>query len=501
MSRRHLSDILAETARRHAAKEALVFEDQRLTWAEVEARVQGLAEALLGLGVARGDRVGIYCTTRPEYVIAFLATARVGAMLVGFNVNYTLREIEETAAIARPAVFMLYPALDPRGEVREAVEHMSFVHRRIVIGAEPPEGWLAFEALTQGARPEWAKWLRERDRELDEDDGALMVLNGGRNGFPVGAVLTHRNIISSIAAQNRNLGWCADDRFILHLPMNHVSGATLLTVGALMAGATLVMLERFHPERTLELVSREGVTIFGQVPAMWIMEFMLPHFRDYDLSSVRMTLVSGAPTPPDVMRRIAALAPEHVHAWGLTEAAGMVTYTEPQHGAGAALRSAGRAAREFELRVVDKSGRAVGKGRVGEVLVRGDCVMPGYFQNPDETRRLIDADGWLHTGDLGRLDEGGNLTLTGLLKDMYISGGYNVYPAEVVRYLNTHPDIAASACMGVPHPIMGQTGRVLVVPRHGVSLDVAEVRAYCRLGLARYKRPQYIQVVEALPKR
>jgi acyl-CoA synthetase (AMP-forming)/AMP-acid ligase II len=384
-------------------------------------------------------------------------------------------------------------------QLQSCFETMPSVRYCIAIGEPVPAGWWRLEQLVENQNPDRARALAERAQTLGEADGALMVFTGGVTGMPKGAVLSHKNIIANIAAQNRNLGWRADDRTILHLPMNHVSGATLLTIGALMSGATLVMLERFHPERTLAAVQREQVTILGQVPSMWIMEFSLPNFAEYDLSSVRMTIVSGAPTPGGAMLRMAAIAPVAHHVYGLTEAAGMVTYNLPGDGIDTLLRFAGRTTPEFELRIVAGDRKPVGPGQEGEIAVRGDCVMTGYFEEPEETAHVIDEEGWLYTGDLGRLDENGYLAVTGLIKRMYFSGGYNVYPAEVEAYLDQHPDIDHCACSSVPHPIMGETGEIWVAPRDGVALSRHEIRAYCKAGLARYKRPTHIHIVDALP--
>jgi len=299
LSRRftHIPEAFAHTVASFPTHEAIVFEDQRFTWQDIQQQVERLAQAFLVMGVQRGDRVGIMCTTRPEYVVTFLAAARVGAMLVGFNINYTVREIREQAAIAQPVVMLLLHSLPLFAAVRQAVEAMPFVQQRIVINGPAPEGWQEWEEVLRPDMPLQHQLLSRRTQGLNADDGALMVFSGGISGEMNGAVLTHRNIIANISAQNRILAWQAEDRIILHLPMNHVSGATLLTMGAVLSGATLVMLERFHPERTMQLVQQERITIFGQVPAMWVMVFMLPDFDRYDLSSVRLTIVSGAVTP------------------------------------------------------------------------------------------------------------------------------------------------------------------------------------------------------------
>jgi len=495
----HLSHLLAKTSTRWPNKEALVFGDERITWREVQQRVESLAVAFLEMGMQRGDRIGILCTTRPEYIITYLAAVRVGAMLVGFNVNFTPREIRKQAEIAKPVAMVVLRSMKVAKQLQSCFETMPTVTHCIAIGEPNPTGWLRFDQLVENQNPGLAQALVEREETLDQDDGALMVFTGGVTGNTLGAVLSHKNIIANIAAQNRHLGWRSDDRTILHLPMNHVSGATLLTIGTLMAGSTLVMLEHFHPEQTLEVVQREKVTIFGQVPAMWIMEFVLPHFDSFDLSSVRMTLISGAPSSIRAKRRMAAIAPIAFHAYGLTEVAGMVTYNRPKADLTTILNTAGRIAPEFELQIVDRESRPVGPNIEGEIQVRGDCVMKGYFDNPEETALVLSDDGWLSTGDLGRMDDRGHLTITGMSKRMYFLGGYNVFPTEIEVYLDQHPDIEQSVCFAIEHPVLGAVGEVYVVPRTGVSLSTKEVRGYCKQGLARYKRPANIHIVDTLP--
>ena len=496
---RHLNHVLASTATHWPDKEALVFGNVRITWSEVQQRVERLAGAFLEMGVQRGDRIGILCTTRPEYIFTYLAAARVGAMLVGFNINFTPREIRKQAEIAKPVVMVVLRSMKIAGQLKSCFETMPTVRHCIAIGEPVPTGWWSFDQLVENQNPDRRQALAERDRTLQEEDGALMVFTGGVTGTTKGAVLSHKNIIANIAAQNHHFGWRSDDRAILHLPMNHVSGATLLTIGALMAGATLVMLERFHPEQALETVQREKVTIFGQVPAMWIMEFVLPHFDSFDLSSVRMTIIAGAPSSNRVKRRMATISPITYHAYGLTEVGGMVTYNRTQADLAMILHTAGRIAPDFELQIVDRAGNPLGTNDEGEIQVRGDCVMTGYFENPEETALVLSDDGWLSTGDLGRLDERGHLTITGMSKRMYFLGGYNVFPAEIEVYLDQHPDIEQSVCFAVEHPVLGAVGEIYVVPRMGASLSIKDIRSYCKQGLARYKRPAHIYIVDILP--
>ncbi len=494
-----LGRVLAETAARCPEQEATVFEGQRLTWREINERTDRLALALLEMQVQPGDRVGILSNNRPEYLIVYLAVARVGAILVGFNINYTAREIKQYAELVRPVAMIIQGDMDVAVQLEPTVESLPSVAHFLSIGPRVPSTAQDLHEVMAHPRPHLAGELTRRSEAVQPDDGALIVFTGGTTGIPKPALLTHRNIIANIAAQNRHVDFRQGDRIMSHMPMNHVSGLLLITTGALMAGAALIQTQRFHPEETLRLVQEEKITILGQVPTMWIMELLLPTYADFDLSTLRTTIVAGAPTPDRVMRQIAAVAPRSVHGYGLTEVGGMVAYNRDGEGVDVMLHGVGQGAEEFELRVVDEAGEALPAGEIGEILVRGACVMPGYFGDAPDGATQISPDGWLHTGDLGTLDAGGYLTITGRSKDMFISGGYNVYPWEVESYVNTHPDVIMCANVGVPDGVMGEVGVLFVQVHPGADLSGRTLRNFCRQGLARYKVPRTIQFLDALP--
>lgn len=497
--RRHLDYIFAQTVARTPDGLAVIFEDQRLTWGEVDAQVSGLAKSLLALGIQRGDRIGVLSPPRPEYLIAYLATARIGAILTGFSVQYTAREIIDYAKLVHPVAMIVVPELGVGAKVGSLCKALPFVKHRISIGPAPADGLLPLHELIEQGQAQPDGPMQARAAQLHEDDGAFIVFTGGSTGMPKPALLSHKNIVTSVIAQNRTLDFRPTDRLMAHLPMNHVSGAVLVTSSAIHGGVTLVMLERFHPVKTLELVAREGVTLLGQVPTMYAMELMLPNFDSYDLSSLRQVIIAGAPTPEPIMRQVATMAPRAVHAYGLTEATGMVAYTGPDDGADVLVHSVGRVIEEAGVRIVDDAHRPLPANEVGEIALRGDVVMLGYYGHPEETARQIDEEGWFYTGDMGKLDERDYLHILGRKKEMYISGGYNVYPLEVEAYMDTHPDVIASACIGRPDPVMGEAGVIFVTLKPGAETTRRELRAHCKQGLARYKQPRYIYVVDALP--
>ena len=502
--RRLLGDLLSATADRLPDKEALVFNDERVTWAQFDRRVDYLAKAFLERGIQRGDRIGVICTTRPEYLYAYLAAARIGAMLVGFSILYTPPEVLRLAQLTKPVAFVVL------GQVRDKkvaeplkplIASFPFIKHFIVIGEGGPANAIGFEELIAADRPAQAAALAARNAQPDENDGVLIVFTSGSTGLPKGAVLTHKNILDNIAVQTRQFGAREIDRGLLHMPMNHVAGATEGVVPALMTGATLVLMDHFHPVHTLQTVERERVTGLGQVPTMFIMELSLPNFAEFNLSSLRRVIVGGAATPPAVMEKIKKMAPELtvLTGYGMTEVTGFVTYTTPQDDLETIARTVGKVAPEFELRIVDDQRRPLPGGEVGEVAIRGTCVMKEYFDNPAETAAAIDADGWFYTGDQGWLDSRDYLTLVGRKKEMFITGGYNVYPREIEEHISAHPKVAIVAVLGTKDDVLGEVGTAHIVPKTGAQLTADEIRAHCQKGLAEYKIPRHFVLREQLP--
>ncbi len=501
---RLLAELLSATAARLPDKEALIFHDQRVTWGDFNRHVDQLAKAFLHLGIQRGDRIGVISSTRPEYLYAYLAAARIGAVLVGFSILYTSSELVRLARLTRPVALVVlgtFAEKDIATLLKPVFDSLSFVRHLIVIDDPLPAGALRFGDLIDADLPDQNVALTARQAELDENDPVLIVFTSGSTGVPKGAVLTHKNIIDNIAVQVRQFGTREDERSILHLPMNHVAGATETTIPALMTGATLVLMDHFHPRDTLETIQRERITLLGQVPTMFIMEFNLPDFTQFDLSSLRTVVVAGAATPPPVMAKLMTLNENVtvITGYGMTEVAGFVTYTEPKDDAESIARTVGKVAPEFELCIVDDQHRHLPIGEMGEVAIRGSCVMKDYFEDPTETAAAIDGDGWFYTGDQGRLDARGYLTLVDRKKEMYITGGYNVYPREIEEHLSQHPEIALAAVLGAKDAVMGEIGVAYVVPRPGATLSADEIKSNCQEALAEYKIPRRIEIRERLP--
>lgn len=497
-----LGDLLENTATKLPDKEAILFGEISLTWAAFNQKVDHLACAFLAAGVERGDRIGILCTTRPEYLFVYLAAARIGAVLVGFNVQFTPKEVLQLANLTRPKIMTILDTLKGKptaGALLPTLRDLPYIEHTLVIGTQVPDGETALDDWLLPPSPGLQAALAVRKTTLDPDDGVLIVLTSGSTGVPKGAVLTHRSILTTILVQARQFGVRPDDRILLNKPMSHVGGATNLTLPAIAVGAALIFMDHFNPIRALEIVEHTRVTIFAQVPTMFIMEFNLANFAQYDLSSVRLAVVGGAATPAPVMAQIAAIADTVMTGYGMTETGGYVTFTHPDDSLETIAKTVGRIAPEYELQIVDEQRQPLPVGAVGEVAMRGGCLLKAYYANPQATAEAFSTDGWFYSGDVGYLDQRGYLTLVDRRKEMYISGGFNVYPREIELYLACHPQLAMVAVLGINDPVMGEVGLACMTRVPGGTVTAEVLQDFCKTGLAEYKIPRHFVFVDALP--
>lgn len=495
-----LGELLESTALRMPQKEAVVFNGQSLTWGELNRQVDSLAQAFLDLGVERGDRIGVISTTRPEYLCVYFAAARIGAMMVGFNVQNTPLELERLAALTTPKVMVVldkYKDKPVAPVLKPFFDAMPFVQAYGVIGEEVPEGAYPLSEWTQTEASPMV--LAQRKAELHSDDGVLIVFTSGSTGVPKAAVLTHRALLANCAVQAREFCYAPEDRVLQNKPMNHVGGTSNLTLPSIATGATLVFMDHFHPARVLEMIEQERISILGQVPTMFIMEMNLPNYRDYDLSSLRLAIVGGAATPVPVMYGIKEMAGTVMTGFGMSETCGYISYTSPTDPTEVTAITTGAIAPEFEWRIVDDARQTLTEGQVGEVAVRGACLFKEYLGNPEATAEVKDAEGWLYSGDLGFMDERGYITLVDRKKEMYISGGYNVYPREIEHHIADHPEVELVAVLGTKDPIMGEVGIACVTAKPGAQLTPETIKQHCQVGLAEYKIPRHFLILESLP--
>ncbi len=505
-----IGDCLAGTARRHPDGLALVSraQDVRLSWRELAERTEALARGLLGIGIEKGDRVGIWSPTCVEWTVLQFAAARVGAILV--NVNPAYRPSELAYALRQSGVRVLVTArqfktsdyLDMVAEVRA---ELPALERVVVIGSDRVPGaddLLLHELIAAGRDIDIAR-LTEREARLDPDDPINIQYTSGTTGNPKGATLTHHNILNNARSVADVLGYTHNDRVCIPVPLYHCFGMGLGTLGCVAAGATMVYpAESFAADPTLDAIAEERCTSIYGVPTMFIAMLESPRFGDLDLSSLRTGIMAGAPCPIEVMKRVVTdmHAQEMTIAYGMTETAPVSTMTRRSDDVDRRTSTVGTALPHVEVKIVDPvTGATVPTGMPGELCSRGYLVMAGYWEDVVATDAAIDHGGWMHTGDLAVMDVDGYVNIVGRSKDMVIRGGENIYPREIEEVLFQHPALASAQVIGVPDARMGEELMAWVTFRDGEAATEDELRAFCRERLAHFKVPRYWKITSEFP--
>jgi long-chain acyl-CoA synthetase len=498
-------DILAglrRAARNWADSPAVIDGDTRLTWRGVEWRVRRLADGLRGFGIQPGERVAILMLNGYRYLELYYALPRAGALVV--PLNYRLAEPELAAILADSGATTLVVdnGFAPTAERLATAQPL----RLIYTGAgAPPPGMQAYEALIEGT-PES---VPDSDCPLNEDALVGLFYTGGTTGRAKGVMLSHRNLATNALHMAIEFRYRSDTNYLHVAPMFHLADMSV-TFAVTMLGGCHTIVDRFSPVGVLETFQRERVTDVVLVPTMINALLQVPHFRDYDLASWRQLLYGASPMPVPVLRRAMELFPcDFAQGYGMTEASPGITRLTPEdHRRGISepgtiwerrLASAGQANVGVDLRVVDDAGAEVAPGGVGEIIIRGSNITQGYWNRPEETAFAL-RDGWLHTGDLAIVDEGNYLYIVDRKKDMIISGGENVYSAEVEGALYAHPAVLEAAVIGVPDKTWGERVHAVVVLKPGQDASADALIAHCRERIAGYKVPRTVEYAEALPK-
>ncbi|QIQ01968.1 AMP-binding protein [Streptomyces liangshanensis] len=484
-------------------REALVDvpSGRRWTYAELGADVDALARALLGRGVAKGDRVGIWAVNCPEWMLAQYATARIGAIMVNINPAYRAHEVE--FVLNQSGIAVLLASLGHRtsdyralvDEVRDRCPGLRAVH---YIGDPSWDELLAY------GREVTASQIASCEAELSCDDPINIQYTSGTTGFPKGATLSHHNILNNGYFVGETVAYTEHDRICVPVPFYHCFGMVMGNLAATSHGACVVIpAPSFDPAATLHAVERERCTSLYGVPTMFIAELDLPGFASYDLSSLRTGIMAGSPCPAEVMKRVVAEMnmTEVSICYGMTETSPVSTQTRRDDNLERRTGTVGRALPHIEVKVVDPvTGVTLPRGEAGELCTRGYSVMLGYWNEPERTAEVVDAGRWMHTGDLAVIREDGYAQIVGRIKDMIIRGGENIYPREIEEFLYGHPKVADVQVIGVPDARYGEEIVACVIPRDPADPPSAdEVAAYCRERLAHYKVPRRVEIVDAFP--
>ncbi len=515
-----LGQLLDETVAKWPERDAVVYVDReyRLTWRQFNDLVDEMAMGLMAMGVKKGEKVGIWANNVPHWVVLMFATAKIGAVLLTVNTHYRRAELKYLLQQSEcenlvlidgfrdidyvETVYDLVPELKQQERGRLNAPEFPHLKRVIFLGAEKHRGMYSMSevlALSVMTTPEE---YEARQATLDPHDVVNMQYTSGTTGFPKGVQLTHYNIGNNGYWIGENQRFSELDRLCLTVPLFHCFGCVLGVMACVTHGTAMVILENFEPVLAMTSVEEEKCTAVYGVPTMFIA--MLEHklFKRFADSTLRTGIMAGSPCPIEFMKRAMSEMnmSEITICYGLTEGSPVMTQTRIGDSIRQMTETVGRAMPEIEVRIVDpETGEESPRGTVGEICCRGYNVMKGYYNNPDATARAIDMEGWLHSGDLGVMDEEGYVTVTGRLKDMIIRGGENVYPREIEEFLYRMEGILDVQVVGVPSRKYGEEVGAFIILKPDAQLEPEDVRDYCRGQISRYKIPKYVAFVESYP--
>ena len=515
-----LGQILDETVARIPDKEAIVYADRnyRQTWREFADTVDLFAKGLMALGVQKGEKVAVWASNVPYWVTLQFATAKIGAILITVNTNYREHELEyllnqsecENIFIMDSlrdhdyidTLYTLAPELRYQSRDRLSFARLPHLRRVCFLGAEKHRGMYSVpEILSMSVMTDDAEYQARQD-SLDPWDAINMQYTSGTTGFPKGVMLTHVGVGLNGYWIGRNQRFTDEDRVCLPVPLFHCFGCVLGVMACVNHGATMVLLDAFSPVQVMTAVEQEKCTALYGVPTMF--QAILDHrvFSRFDFSSLRTGIMAGSVCPEPLMRRVMdqMCMSEITICYGLTEGSPVMTQTRTDDTVERRVKTVGRSMPGIEVTIRDpETNEEVPRNAVGEVCCRGYNVMQGYYNMPKDTAEAIDEEGWLHSGDLGIMDEDGYVSISGRIKDMIIRGGENVYPREVEEFLLKMDGVADVQVVAVPSRRYGEEVGAFLIPKEGADVAPEDVRDYCRGKIAWYKIPRYVAVVEGFP--
>ncbi|MEN8258558.1 MAG: AMP-binding protein [Thermodesulfobacteriota bacterium] len=513
--------------KRFAEREAVVSvpQDRRLSYAELANSIDRLAMGLVASGYGKGDRIGVWSTNNLEWLLVQMATARIGSILVNINPAYRKRELayalkrsEVQGLFVIPAfhssdyvamLLDLVPELAGPGQELKS-EEFPFLRRVILYDpakpketAGPAAGFTLWQEVLAAGGDCSPKELERLTASLEMNEAINIQYTSGTTGFPKAVLLSHHNILNNAYFSARAMHFTEQDRLCVSVPFYHCFGMVLANLLCLSVGACIVIpCEHFDPGQVLAAIDQERCTAVHGVPTMFIAELEHPDFGRYDLTSLRTGIMAGAPCPPALMTRVIneMHCGEILIGYGQTEASPITHLTTSDDSFARRTESVGRNLPHQEVKIVDSSdGQTLALGEIGEICFRGYHLMHGYYGDQEATHRAIDDEGWLHSGDLGKMDQEGYVQVTGRLKDMIIRGGENIYPREIEDFLFTHPKIAQVAVLGLPDEYYGEEVMAWILLHEGKTATAEEMKEFCKDKIAHYNIPKYIWFVDDFP--
>ena len=516
-----MGNLIRETTSKFPDNDALVYPDTnlRLSYRELLEKTEEIAKGFMALGVQRGDHVSVWTTNIPEWVYMQFGLGMIGAVLVTVNTNYKSNELEYILNQSDSTCLVLMeeyrdtnfykttreviPELDTAKPGKLSAPKLPNLKNVIYIGSrkETP-GMFPFDQVLAMGKGISDEELAEREKTVHFQDVVNMQYTSGTTGFPKGVMLSHYNIINNARMVGDVMGMTGKDRLLIHVPLFHCFGCVMSSLNCMVHGSTMVLVEYFDPAKALKYIELEKCTAINGVPTMFIAILGHADFSKYSMKTLRTGIMAGAPCPVDTMKQVIEVmhCPEVVIAFGQTESSPVMTMTRRDDPIDLRVATVGRLLPDIEGKIVDPAtGEDLPPNVQGEIVTRSSCVMKGYYKMPDETAQAIDKDGWLHTGDLGTLDDHGYFKVTGRIKEMIIRGGENIYPREIEEFLRNNPKVMDVYVIGIPDKKYGEQVLAAVMLKSGEKATDEEFISFCQGKIARHKVPKYWEFVESVP--
>ena len=499
--------VLEDAAARWGEREALIVRHQNIRWTyrDLDEAADRLAAGLLQLGLVPGDRIGIWAPNRYEWVVTQFASAKAGLILVTINPAYRTSELEYALNKVGCKALVLAPSFktsDYAAMLDQIRSKVPLLRAAILTDDAPRPGFLRYADVASSGTAQDLARVRELRSQLQPEDAINIQFTSGTTGLPKGATLSHHNIVNNGYFVAKRMTFTENDRLCIPVPLYHCFGMVMGVLGCATHGAAMVFAgEAFEPKSLLEAVEAERCTALYGVPTMFIAELEHAEFKRYDLRTLRTGVMAGAPCPVEVMKRV--ISDMHMKevtiCYGMTETSPVSFQSCRDDTLEQRVTTVGTIHPHLEVKIVDPEGRVTPRGERGELLTRGYSVMHGYWDDEDKTRQAIDAQGWMHTGDLATLDAAGYCNIVGRVKDLIIRGGENISPREIEEFLYRHPKVQDVQVFGVPDRRYGEVVCAWIKLKAGERSDAEAIRTFCREQIAHYKVPQHIRFVEQFP--
>ncbi|MEG1529354.1 MAG: AMP-binding protein [Clostridia bacterium] len=492
--------------------------DYSRTWKEFDEETDNIAKAFMALGVKKGDKIAIWATNIPEWLLTLFGAAKCGAILVTININYKVFELEYLLAQSDTKFLImmggfkdsnyvdivntLLPSLAASKGGLVTTSKLPFLERIIFAGAGTPDGMLNFKELFEYSKNTSDHDFEERTASLSPQDVINMQYTSGTTGFPKGVMLTHYNIVNNGKTIGDGMAFTKDDKLCICVPLFHCFGLVLAVMSCITHGTTMVPVDYYSPVPVMNAISTEKCTAIHGVPTMFIAMLEHAEFSKFDFSSLRTGIMAGSPCPIEVMKKVIDKMnmKDIVIVFGQTEASPGCTMTTTSDSIEKRVATVGRAFPGVECKIVDQdSYKELPDGETGEFIARGYNIMKGYYKMPEATALAVDKDGWLHTGDLCIRDKDGYYKVVGRIKDMIIRGGENIYPKEIEEFLYTCDKISDVQVIGVPSKSLGEEVMAFIILKKGETMTEQDVKDLIKSHMARHKVPSYIRFVESFP--